>query len=347
MNRKDLIETLELVRPALSDDPLVPIFTNFCFDGAHVFAYRDSIGILAPCETNEKFAVHGKTFMELLRAGSAEEVDLTVTTGELVLKCGKSKMKMPYFGEEDFIFEEPENDEWPVLLSITESLLEGLGLCLQTATTNNTMPAFMGVTLVSAGAIHLYSSDGDAISRYNTKVKNKNVGSYILPSAFCESLLRITAKTEMLSGTIYIDDDWVVAELDNDIKVFGRIIENPDPFDFEKQIEKVVTGLKEFVPVPANFSETLKRAMVISEIDTKPTILEIVDNRISMITKSHMGEVRDTVRCHGHPDITVGVSARLVNRAIAVCDQMAVLEQVSVFQDGDVFFQVVANMQDV
>ena len=110
MNRSELVTKLELVGRALSDQDMVPIFKCFVFDGRTVSAYNDSIAIITSCELG-KFALNGNTLLGLLKNSHFEEVLLTPEKEDITIKAGKSRFKLPYFTQEEFLFKEP-TDKW-------------------------------------------------------------------------------------------------------------------------------------------------------------------------------------------------------------------------------------------
>ena len=169
MNKSELVTKLELVGRALSDQDLVPMFKCFAFDGKNVSAYNDSLGIISPCEIGT-FALNGNTLLGLLKNSHSEGVELLADKEDVTVKAGKSRFKLPYFTEDEFLFKEPK-DKWHSSIPINESLLRGLEVCRSMASTDLAQPAFLGVSLQFKGNITLYSTNGDAIARFITSCK--------------------------------------------------------------------------------------------------------------------------------------------------------------------------------
>lgn len=348
MIRKELLDTLELVRPALADDNLVPIFETFCFDQGTVYAYKDNLGIIAPCAVEETFAVKGKVLVDLLKASQAKEVELDMKKEDVVLTAGKSKMKLPYMPREDFLFEEPESEEWQMILDLDEDLLGALSLCLITASTDHSMPAFMGVTIKGGKHPALYSCDGDALSRYTLggMTLNQRDGLYTVPNNFVEAVLRIT-KATATEGQLYVNDEWCLAELGNNFKIFGRVIKNDEPLDYEKQIKKTIKGEPTFIEIPDGLIPALNRARVVADPEGKATLLSVDGDKLQVNTDTHIGEVKDVVAIDGgHPKVEANVSAKLISRAISICKEFALFDNCTLYRQGESFMLLVANMDD-
>lgn len=348
MIRKDFLKTLELVAPALAQENLVAIFQSFCFNDNTVYAWRDTLGVVAPCPVDKNFAVHGKTFIDLIRASNAKEIDIELDKENVLVRAGKSKMKLPFSEASDFIFEEPEDEKWDVMMDIDKHLLRGFQLCLTTSSTDNAMPAFMGISVVTNGTdVLLYSCDGDAISRFTTDGKTKAKVHYTIPNDFCETLLKIADKTGYRNGQLYVNGQWAVAELSNGFRIFGRIIENPEPMQYEKDIARVLKVSPEFVEIPSTLNQALNRARIIGETENRSTDLRFDGKKLYMTTDSHMGIVKDILPLKSkHPSLEVKVNAKLMSRAISVTSEFAVQEDCTAYRHGDDFFLVMANLAE-
>lgn len=347
MNRKGLVSRLDLVGRALADSNIIPAFQCFCFDKTTVKAYNDSLGIIAPCETKEAFAVHGSTLLGLISKSHSETAEFALTDkNDLTVKAGRSTFKLPWYPAEDFLFEEP-NDKWALKLSLNEALIEGLSACLMTSSKDNAQPAFMGVCLmVKDGTFFLYSSNGDAISRYalanSSKVKDTET-TYMLPNAFCEALIKITADTEATSGTVEVSEGWAKATLNTGYVIYGRLIVVDNKLDYGGVIKRTVKKWPEFTGIPKDFDQALDRARVIADPESAKTVLTVEANRLKLLTQTNMGIVKDTLAFE-HPEVEAAVSAELVQRCASLSAEMAVLENCVIFKDGEKLLILTSNM---
>jgi len=345
MNRAELTAKLELVSYALADHNLVPLFQCFCFDTKTVNCYNDTLGVIAPCEINDAFAVNGTTLLGLLKNSHSEEVEFSIEDKhDIVIKTGKSRFKLPYFPKEDFLFKKPAN-KWTITLTIDENLLKGLEACLLTSSRDMAQPKLLGVSLGSySKKVALYSCDGDALTRHLTNTKAVENLSYLMPNMFCEALVRICKESKIDAGQLNINSEWTHAELDNGYQIYGRLIEVDAPVDYEQLITKTVKGEVSFLPLPKGLDHALSRARVIADPDSAKTVFEITSEKLRLITETHMGIVRDVMPYPKHEDISANASAAMVQRAIGLCDEMAILERCTVYRQGTTLFMVVSNM---
>lgn len=334
MNRLELVNKLELVGRALAPNDLIPIFTCFCFTGTHVYANNDSIAIKAPCMTDAPFAVNGHTLLGLLRASQSEDVIFKLgDEHEVLVTAGKSKFKLPYHTEDEFLFKEPEGN-WDVSIVVDPKLTQGLGACLQTASRDAaTQPAFVGVWLKRGST--LYSCDGDALSRFSL-APEFNIGNFMMPNAFCETLLKIGS-----GGALTLNPEWAKATL-GEYEVFGRLIVSNDPLDHEKLIADSLKGVLVPTPIPEGLIHALERAKVVALPESKPTQFTVADGKLHLLTDTSFGVVRDVLPFQ-HPDVVALVSAELMQRAVSLTTEMAIMENACTFRNDDGLWRLLSN----
>lgn len=347
MHRVELLNKLELVGRALASNNLIPIFECFCFTGTHVYANNDSIAIKAPCVTDAPFAVNGHTLLGLLRASQSAEVSFQLgDEHEVLITAGKSKFKLPYYTEDEFLFKEPE-ERWGLELNcsggppLTGDFLYGMEACLQTSSKDAaTQPAFVGVWL--KGGI-LYSCDGDALSRYTTVLpKSEQSENYMMPNAFCETILKIAKEQESVGTRYDFSQEWAMAIMSYGFVVYGRLIVSNDPLDHEKLIADSLKGQCVPTPIPKGLIHALERAKVVALPESKPTQLTVADGKLHLLTDTSLGVVRDVLPFQ-HPDVVALVSAELMQRAVSLTTEMAIMENVCTFRNDTGLWRLLSN----
>jgi len=340
MNRAELVKTLELIKPALAVTNMIPIFQCFTFAGGFVSAYNDTIAILGPAETKESFGIHGNTLLGLLSNSQAETISLSLEHETAILKLGKTISKLPFQPEENFLFREPP-DNWEFKVQITESLIEAIKLCLETVSSDTTQAALLGITLEND---LMYSCNGDCLTRI--KLKNKIKSRVLMPTTFCEAVTKLWSSLTMTGGFLRFNTEWVFADL-GAWAVYGRILEISEPIDFVRLIKSTVSryddGPIPMLPLPQDFSEALSRARVLADPESQKTIITIIKNKMTLLTETHMGEIKDDFKLEGHPDVVVNINASHLQNALGSCTGMAVLEKCIILEAPDVF-KLVSNM---
>jgi DNA polymerase III sliding clamp (beta) subunit (PCNA family) len=342
MKRTELVKTLDLLKPALADNNMVPVFQCYMFNGSTVTATNDQIAIIANCKTEQPFAVKGDILLGLLSNSRAEDVTFTLETHEVVIKAARSVWRLPYFYKDDFLFEEPQVS-FDTNLPLDADLLGGLQACLLTSSKDNTQPALMGVTVHKG--VTLFSCDGDAVTRSKQRVQQNATPDRLLPNAFCEAVVKLVLTTYAKKGEFCVGNDWAMGILSTGHRVFGRVTKVDKPIDHEKLINDTLkTQRPQFEPIPKGLDNALSRARVVADPESGKTVLTVEGNRLKLTTETSVGVVRDSVPIGEHGPVTANVSAALVQRAISLCDQMALLDNCTAYRRGNDLFQLLSNM---
>src|SRR5712671_5322994 len=278
MNRAELVKTLELIKPALAVTNMIPIYQCFTFAGGFVSAYNDTIAIFGPADTKEAFGLHGQTLLGLLSNSQAETISLSLERDTAILKLGKTVSKLPFQPKENFLFEEPK-DDWEFKLPVTESFIEALKLCLETVSSDTTQAALLGITLEND---LMYSCNGDCLTR--VKLKNKAKSRVLMPTAFCEAVVKLWSSLTMTGGFLRFNTEWVYADFGTWV-VYGRILEIKDPIDFAQLIKKTIKDkLPPRYPFPEGFSGALSRARVLADPESQKTLVTIYKGNMTLLT---------------------------------------------------------------
>jgi DNA polymerase III sliding clamp (beta) subunit (PCNA family) len=295
MLRKELLNTLNLVGQALAKDDLVPIFKCFCFDGRYVSAYNDTIGIVAACPTGTAFAVNGQVLLDLLTACQSEEVEFSWDNTDVVVKAGKSTFSLPYFTEDEFIFEAP--NVLGLHLPISEETLPGIRACYSSISSDMTKLALTAVTFDLNKKVTLYSSDGDTLTRYATTVKGlEKPDKALVPGAFCGVMLKVIQQWDYQnSDSLVIGSEWALATFDK-YSVYGRLIV-ADDIDFASDIQGVLKQKPQFAAyAKPGLLGALARARIIADPESAKTTITIEGGFLELHTESSIGEVNDRVQ---------------------------------------------------
>ncbi len=348
MKRSNLLATLDLMRPALSTKDLVPVFKAFCFNKGTVSAYNDTLGITAPCDVSIKAGLSGDVLLSLLSSSRAKTVAFNVDGDVVAVKAGKTRMRLPYFTSDEFLFEEPE-DNWATGFNINKEVLSALECCLLTASQDTAMPALMGIAINFGKTVTFYSCDGDALSRYQFKMKPHKLGDkglFIIPYEFCQAVLKIAGKLSFEKGEFKINQDWAKVIFPKGFVLYGRIIEPDKEISYEDLIKDSLGEEKlKFIKVPMGMVNALSRASVIVDKDTMRTDLSVEENRLKFYTESHMGVVRDSMKIEeDHETIKISVNPELIHRALKVCDEFSFLENCTVLRNRNKLLQIIGNL---
>ena len=341
MNRQELVKTLDLVKPALASNAMIPIFQCFTFQDGKVSAYDDAIAIVGPTEVEDTCGIHGATLLGLLSNSKAEDAEFVFKDREIVtVTLGKTVSKLPFYPLENFIFEAPAKKEaWAYKVPFTESLFDALKMCLETVSTDATQAALLGITIQGD---KMYACNGDSLTRVQLK-HGTGKNRVLMSTAFCNAVCKMWATLKVTSGAIRFNENWAFADF-GDWSVYGRILEVKEPIDFEDLIKTTVKSDTVMTPVPKSLNEALSRARVLADPESQKTKLTVTKGKLQLLTETHMGEIKDDLVLKGHPDVTANINASHVQHALEYCDHMAVLENCIVLEKDPDVFLLVSNM---
>jgi DNA polymerase III sliding clamp (beta) subunit (PCNA family) len=345
--REELLRIANLVRPALAAQAYIPALTMVRFDGRSATAFNDISAISVRCALDVKRLLPGELLIRALSSFNAESVLLQETKeGEaVVISSGRSKVKLPTLPLDKFPLVWPDGKA--VEIDLTASILQGIKQCLVSVGNDPTHPAQMGVTLDvdKGGWAVLYSTDNYTISRYQTTshVELPGDSPIILPTFFCEQLVKIAAAFPEAQAALLLRPGSIVAEFGNDlVTLFSKTLVDLEPLDFPRIIDKHVEMKKiedDLDDIPAGFDAALDRALlVLSQEGDKATRIDTDAERFTMTSTSPMGDATDRFSGVRGTGQSFSVDPAHVARAVKHCAKMSFGSRVLVLADADACF---------
>ncbi len=305
MQRVELLDKLNLIKPCLANNIVIPSFSNIRFTKLSVEAFNGTQGMITQFETGiSNVCVKGDFLIKLLSSYNADEIDISVIDNILLLKCGKSKVKINLFPVEDFVT--PFGKEWVsdtniLELKIDKLFTEGIKKCLSSVNRNGIQEEQTGITLrLTKMGGFLYSTDNLRISRYKfTDTKFKKEIELMLPELFCKQLLTLCGDKETI---LNIRDSEVFIKVD-DAVLMSTINTELELLDFDKVINSL--GIEKISPqlVLEEFKEIVERGLIISSVDKdKEIFMETKDNFLSINVNSSLSELSESIEMEKFTD---------------------------------------------
>lgn len=349
MQRKELLDKVALVSPALASNDLVPVLSHVWFTGTTILAYNDQIAISAPFKTDFKGAVPGATFASLLKNSKAKDVELEVYKSgtedgaELLIKAASSRFKLPILPSSDFVFEMPKVTAASTIP--VKGLVAGIKECLRSVSTDTSAPDHMGVTLIpnEGKLLQLFSTNNSTISAASIAAPAKlPFKRAVLPSLFCQQMVSIASSGK--EGTIEINEEHTLFSCGG-VMLYGRPIsvDKPMPFVETVQAELPKNYKASLVSIPTKLQLMIERAIIITDsaAEQTTTTVSVKEGKMRFASKSSRGEVFDTMMVEpNQKDVTLSVHCKHLKAGYGAFDKMLLTETCFIMTKGDSFYLV-------
>lgn len=344
MDRKKLLDILNLASSALSTQDVLPILSHFCFDGDTVTAYNDiqAININFPSEI--RGGVPGQLLIRTLATFPSDKVTVEqASRNALEVRCGKSFGKFAVLGEEHFLFstKDLELDD-TVEIELTDEYISGIQKCLVSVGNDPTHSYQLGITLAySKKGVGLYSTDNTSISRYViSKGKANKSGSAIIPVSFCNVLLSFLKSYKTQEAVLRLGGNFAYVTIGKEVRLFTKLVEDKRPVDFEVVIKAHTEELDfdEKIAVPEDLKSVLERSLIFhSKIIDKSMLCKVEKDTMLTLTEADgVGKIEDSITFSSSltdEAFTFKVDPQNLMRVVEFCEEVLITPQVTVFFD--------------
>jgi len=204
VNRKQLVESLELVYPAVGVSAFVPEFQNFRFYDDKVQATDGVMKIetVLPDEMNLKCSVPAAPFLHLLKSLDEDEIELSLDKNELSVITDKIEGTFVTAPIDKFNFVVVPDEM--IEGTYHESLIDGFKFCRYGVSKDQTLGPLCGVRLNEK---NMFSSDRFRILKWNFQESFLYSGfGCSLPLKFVNTLIKYKDK---LTAVWYLKDKMV------------------------------------------------------------------------------------------------------------------------------------------
>lgn len=340
INRAKLLETINLLRPAIATADYIPALTHIQFDGEYAMAYNDISAVSVQFPTTFKRCVPGDLLAKAVQSMLGEKVaaQFDPKTAVMLLSSGRSKIKVPTLPHEDFPFSLP--DEKAPEIKLTKDMVQGIELCLAAVGSDKSHPEQCGVTLATDehGYAVLYSTDGMTISRCATtdNIELPGDSPVILPTFFCERVVALQ-KVSKFEGILVLYPGALLVEFSTFASVYTKTLVDLDPVNFERPLATLFPGgyVFELGAVPDALDAAIDRALLVTTREVvRCTAFTVADNVLSLHTSTSMGDADDDMPFK-HAAASLKVNPEFVARALKQCNCVGFLPRAIVFQGAD------------
>jgi DNA polymerase III sliding clamp (beta) subunit (PCNA family) len=301
MKKADLLHALEVVKPGLSSKEVIEQATSFAFIKGKVVTYNDEISISSPVPGLDiSGAIRAEELYQLLRKLKHEDIEVSITGNEIILKSGKATAGLVLQQEITLPLEEiTEKGDWQLL---PDNFLKSIKAAMSACTTEANKPILTCVHINADGFIE--GSDGYRIVRYQLN-GTLPVNTFLIPADSVKEILKLSPVE------IAESDGWIHFRTAEDSVISCRLFDDvfPDTTPYLK-----VKG--DTLVFPKSMSDLIDRAAVCakgdSEIDKEVTIT-LENNRIKLKSENGVAWFKEEANIHydGEP-ITFSITPYLL-----------------------------------
>lgn len=222
MNKTELMNILQKVKPGLAKRDIIEQFTHFIFSGTEVITYNDEICISHPLETDFVCSAKSDEFFKAISSVETEEVEVTLNEGKLCISSENARGHLLTTPEEDDAEQlitaldiDSIKNQWQ---SLPSDFIRGISLCMFSASKDLTKGVH---TCVFAEGDLLSSSDGIRVSVY--VMDGEITPKVLIPASNVAELVKFDVKK------YFISESWAHFQTENGVIFSSRIMEGNYP----------------------------------------------------------------------------------------------------------------------
>jgi len=306
INKKELQEALDIVKPGLASKEMIAQSTSFAFMNGCVVTYNDEISISHPIKDLElQGAIEAQHLYPFLSKIKSDTLNAEIVGNEIILKSGKSKAGLTLQSEIKLplqsIFEEktwyPLPDDFAKLVSFTTS----------SASHDMSKPILTCVHVHESGFVEASDSVRITKGTFGTEMP---VETFLLPATSADVMVKLSPK-EIAKG-----DSWVHFRTEEGTTLSCRIY-NRDNFPNTEHLF-VLKGVD--LKLPKASKAMLEKAMIFAkrEHSSQEVInLELSEGVMVMKSRSESGwfEEPTPIRYQGK-EIDFSISPHLLKEIL-------------------------------
>lgn len=266
INKVELQEALEKVKPALASREIIEQSNSFAFIGDRVVTYNDEISISHPVEGLDIVgAIRAETLYSFLNKTKENDIEIEQEESQIIIKAGKSKAGLVLEEEIRLPIEEVgEIGKWQ---DFPKQVLEAIKFCHPICSRDMSRPL---LTCVFVSGDSVKASNSYQIVKYRLDEKMK-INNLLLPATAAAELVKYPNIQEIAKG-----ENWIHFRTEDDTIFSSRVYDGEFP---------EIDAFLEFDGVEISFPEVsadiLDKAKIFSKGDFSADHLPIINVEIS------------------------------------------------------------------
>lgn len=305
LNREDLLDVLNLVRPGLSQKEVIEQSNHFIFNKDEVLAYNDELLISYPFDIELQCTVDASLFLKLISRMTTENISLQVKKGLLECWNNKTSAHIPIVEESeifDYIKNVTDNLDGAEWHDLSDDFVEGLRLCAFSAETDRQLGT---LTCVRVEGADVMSGSKSRISWYTM---NEEVPEDFYIEA---SLIGELSRYEGMSK-YSLSKSWAHFKSDSDVTFSARRVIPLELLPFREPFAGFNVGVR--IRIPNDLRESIETVNLVNEgeqaVDKLVTLI-IDSTKVTCKAETKKGAILEEVEFEKPPKIEKSFSVSM------------------------------------
>lgn len=182
INRKELLQKLEQVKSGLTNKEVIEQADSFVFHENRIYTYNDEISISVESPIDVNCSVKAKELLSILSKMKGDEIRITTSSSELIIKDGKARAGIKTESEISMPLDEVDIPEkWK---KIPKNFMDGIKFCSISYSKDMSKPA---LTCLHINKEMMESCNGYSLTRFNLDSK---LNKFLIPGDVCQHILK-------------------------------------------------------------------------------------------------------------------------------------------------------------
>lgn len=323
INKNNLLEALNKVKPGLASKDMIEQSTSFVFADGMVLTYNDEIAVSCPVDCELEGVVASKELLGTLGKFKKDEVIINTTDSELQLKQGPSEVGIAL--ETTITLPLEELGKPKKYKPLPKEFVEGLAMCTFSASTDLSKPILTCIHVVSNV---IESCDNYRATIYDLELPEKGEEwvkeDMLIPNPSIQQLIRYTPIAYCAT------EGWVHFKCEGDVIFSCRTFEGEYP-DVTELIQDKGVSCK----LPSNLDQALDRASVFSKAEfaqDEHVKITISGKQMTVEGKGTTGWSKDPMRIKDEgTDLEFSINPKFLSQIIKKVPSVVICESTLLF----------------
>jgi len=250
INRQELVNALEVVRPGLASKEMIEQSTSFAFINERIVTYNDEISISHPVKNlNITGAIKAEELYKLLGKLTGEELEIEITETEVLIQSEKAKAGFSL--QKEITLPLMNIEELSAWKEFPDNLSTAMLFCLFSCSKDMSHPVLTCIHLQKDGIVE--SCDNYRATRYEMGI-TLPLDNVLIPGRTVEQLLKYEVKKVAESP------GWLHFKTEDETIFSCRIIEGK-----YITLSPIFQGQGEKITFPEKIKDILEKASVFSK----------------------------------------------------------------------------------